>query len=120
MCLGEVETSVRRSYRGYRFRTDDLPVRLAATALERAGFEPRYGLSGGAADANVFNERGLQCINLANGMAEIHTPDEHIAVADLEAMVEVTLALLEAAASSTTAIAYKATLARCACRASSA
>ena len=36
-------------------------------------------------------------MNLANGMAEIHTPDEHIAVADLEAMVEVTLALLDAA-----------------------
>jgi len=31
-------------------------------------------------------------------MAEIHTPDEHIAVADLDAMVEVTLALLDAAA----------------------
>jgi acetylornithine deacetylase/succinyl-diaminopimelate desuccinylase-like protein len=30
-------------------------------------------------------------------MAEIHTPDEHIAVADLEAMVEVTLALVETA-----------------------
>src|SRR5207248_8125831 len=93
----EVETSVRRSYRGYRFRPDDLPVRLAATALERAGFEPRYGLSGGAADANVFNERGLECVNLANGMTDIHTPDERIAVADLEAMVEVTLALVDAA-----------------------
>ena len=63
----------------------------------RCGFEPRYGLSGGAADANVFNERGLQCVNLANGMAEIHTPDEHIAVADLDAMVDVTLALVDAA-----------------------
>jgi di/tripeptidase len=38
--------------------------------------------------------RGLACLNLANGMAEIHTPQEHIAVADLEDMVEVTLALL--------------------------
>ena len=53
--------------------------------------------TGGAADANVFNERGLACLNLANGMAEIHTPDEHIAVADLDAMVEVTLALVDAA-----------------------
>ena len=68
------------------------------TALARCGFEPSYGLSGGAADANVFNERGLQCVNLANGMAEIHTPDESIAVADLDAMVEVTLALVDAAA----------------------
>ena len=94
----EVETKSRRSYRAYRFRRDDLVVRLATEALLRGGFEPRYGLTGGAADANVFNERGLQCLNLANGMAEIHTPDEHIAVADVEGMVEVTLALFDAAA----------------------
>jgi tripeptide aminopeptidase len=93
----EAETRSRRSYRAYRFQRDDLAVRLAADALVRCGFEPRYGLSGGAADANVFNERGLQCVNLANGMAEIHTPDEYIAVADLDGMVEVTLALLDAA-----------------------
>jgi len=96
----QVETQVKRTYRAYRFKRGDLPIRLAAEALERCGFEPTYNLSGGAADANVFNERGLQCVNLANGMAEIHTPDEHIAVADLEAMVEVTLALLDAAARS--------------------
>jgi di/tripeptidase len=41
--------------------------------------------------------RGLACLNLANGMADIHTPQEHIAVADLEGMVDVTLALLEEA-----------------------
>jgi di/tripeptidase len=45
----------------------------------------------------VFNERGLPCVNLANGMAEIHTPEERIAVADLHGMVEVTLALVDAA-----------------------
>ena len=95
----EVETEVEKSYTGYRFRRDAEVVSLAATALARAGFEPAYTLSGGGADANVFNERGLACVNLANGMAQIHTPDEHIAVADLEAMVEVTLALVDAARS---------------------
>ncbi len=93
----DVETSVERAARGYLFRRDELPVRLAAQALERTGFEPHYGLSGGGADANVFNERGLQCLNLANGMANIHTPDEEIAVVDLERMVDVTLALTDAA-----------------------
>jgi tripeptide aminopeptidase len=93
----EVETEVHKSYRGYRFKRDDDVVRLAHTALERAGYTPSYGLSGGAADANVFNERGLQCLNLANGMQDIHTPDERIAVADLEGMVEVTLALVDCA-----------------------
>jgi tripeptide aminopeptidase len=93
----QVETEVHKSYSGYRFKRDDFVVRLARAALERTGFEPAFTLSGGAADANVFNDRGLQCVNLANGMAEIHTPDEHIAVSDLERMVDVTLALVDVA-----------------------
>jgi tripeptide aminopeptidase len=93
----DVETAVDPSARGYRFKRDDEAVRLAAAALERTGFQPTYGLSGGGADANVFNERGLQCLNLANGMRDIHTPAERIAVADLERMVDVTLALVEVA-----------------------
>jgi tripeptide aminopeptidase len=93
----EATTVVRKSYRGYRFGRTDRPVVLAAAALTRCGHDVRYELSGGAADANVFNERGLQVVNLANGMTDIHTPAERIAVADLEAMVEVTLALVEEA-----------------------
>ncbi len=93
----EVETKVSKSYKGYRFKPDDLVVRIAHAALERSGYTPSYGLSGGAADANVFNERGLACLNLANGMQDIHTPDERITVDDLEGMVEVTLALVDVA-----------------------
>ena len=93
----EVETRVEPGYKGYRFRREDEPVRLARAALERAGHQPFYSLSGGGADANVFNLRGLACLNLANGMAEIHSPEEHIAVSDLEEMVEVGLALVEEA-----------------------
>jgi tripeptide aminopeptidase len=93
----EVESEVRPSFPGYRFRESDEPVRLAAAALQRCGYTPSYALSGGGADANVFNARGLRCVNLANGMMEIHTPDEHIAVADLEGMVDVTLALIDVA-----------------------
>jgi tripeptide aminopeptidase len=93
----DVETKMRKSYKGYRFARNDRAVALAAAALERRGYNVTYELSGGAADANVFNERGLQCVNLANGMTQIHTPDEHIAVADLEAMVDVTLTLLDEA-----------------------
>ncbi len=95
-----VETEVRAQYRGYRFRPDDLPVRLASEALRLTGHEPATALSGGAADANVFNERGLPCVNLANGMVDIHSPEERIAVDDLDAMVDVTLALVDIACTS--------------------
>jgi tripeptide aminopeptidase len=92
-----VETEVSETYQGYRFREPDPVVQLARTALERCGFEFRPALTGGGADANVFNARGLPCLVLANGMTDIHTADERIAVADLDAMVEVTLALVDAA-----------------------
>ena len=92
-----VETEVHDQYRGYRFAPDDLPVRLAADGLRRAGYEPTTGWSGGGADANAFNTKGLQCVNLSNGMAEIHTPDEHIRVDDLQGMLAVTLAIVDAA-----------------------
>jgi tripeptide aminopeptidase len=93
----EVETRVDELYQGYRLRADDPVLQLAFTALERTGFEPRGVSVGGGADANVFNARGVPCACLSNGMARIHSPEEEIAVADLEAMVEVTLALVDAA-----------------------
>jgi tripeptide aminopeptidase len=92
-----LETEVSETYQGYRFKDSDPIVQLARTALERCGYELVPTLTGGGADANVFNAKGLPCLNLANGMREIHTADEHIAVADLDAMVEVTLALVDAA-----------------------
>jgi tripeptide aminopeptidase len=92
-----MQSESRKSYRGYRFAKSDDVVRLAAGALERCGHEVRYGLSGGAADANVFNERGLSCVNLTHGVFDFHSPDERIAVVDLEAMIDVTVALVEAA-----------------------
>jgi tripeptide aminopeptidase len=93
----ELESRIEPEYEGYRFSRSDPAVRLAARALEACGREPVYIESGGGADANVWNARGLQCVNLCNGMAEIHTASEHIAAADLDDMLDITLALIDAA-----------------------
>jgi tripeptide aminopeptidase len=93
----ELESRIEPEYDGYRFTRSDPAVRLAARALEASGREPVYIESGGGADANVWNARGLECVNLCNGMAEIHTASEHIAAADLDAMLDITLALIDAA-----------------------
>ncbi len=92
-----VETEVSETYAGYRLKESDPIVQLAARALGNCGYELVPTLTGGGADANVFNTKGIPCLNLANGMREIHTADEHIAAADLDAMVDVTLALVDAA-----------------------
>jgi tripeptide aminopeptidase len=93
----ELQSELRKTYRGYRFAKSDDVVLLAADALGRCGQEVRYALSGGAADANVFNDRGLRCLNLTHGVYDFHSPDERISVVDLEAMIDVTVALVEAA-----------------------
>jgi tripeptide aminopeptidase len=93
----EVETSLEEKYRGYRFGADDPVMALAQEALRKSGFEPRLVTGGGGADANVFNLIGRPCVNFANGMTRIHSSEEHIAVADLERMVDVTLALVDVA-----------------------
>ena len=93
----EVETRISETYAGYRFKPDDTVFALATRAVQAAGLEPRPIDVGGGADANIFNARGIPCVNLANGMMQVHTPDEHIAVADLETMLNVTLELVDAA-----------------------
>jgi tripeptide aminopeptidase len=93
----DVETNLIELYRGYRLDGRDPALAIAYAALERTGHQPRGVPVGGGADANVFNARGIPCAVLSNGMASIHSPDEHIAVADLDTMVDVTLALVDAA-----------------------
>ena len=95
----ELETAVTQEYRAYKLRRTDPVVQIAWAALERCGIAPQLHATGGGADAHIFNANGIPCVNIANGMELIHTPQERIAAADVEKMVDVTLALVEGARS---------------------
>jgi tripeptide aminopeptidase len=66
----------------------------AFRAAHTIGIEPRLKPTGGGMDANVFNSRGLPCVGLGLGIADTHSPQEHISVAQLEAGVRFVKALL--------------------------
>jgi di/tripeptidase len=96
-CGAEIE--VESAYGAYRVPPDSRAVRLAAVAFERVGrtiepFETR-----GGSDANVLRARGLDCVNLAHAVVDLHGPDEHVAVADLALMKRVVLEIVAAACS---------------------
>lgn len=93
----ELDVSVREEYRAYSFTASSPPVKLIATALERAGYEPQLVPCGGGADANIFNASGVACVNVCNAMRDIHTSDEHIRIEDLEGMLRVSRELVSAA-----------------------
>jgi len=52
-------------------------------AARRLGITPLLVPSGGGTDANIYAEVGIACAVLSTGMQEAHTPQEHIAIADM-------------------------------------
>jgi tripeptide aminopeptidase len=94
----DVDVMVSRTYEGYRRRPSQPAVRVAEEALRARGYAPRHIASGGASDANAFEAAGFTCVNLANGTERNHEPTERVSVLALEGMLDVTYALLDAAA----------------------
>lgn len=94
----DLETSVERLFQGYRLTRTAAPIEAAAAALAEQGIEPEFIATGGGSDANALIAAGLPMVNLANGTAGNHQPDESVTVEALETMLDVTLRLVETAA----------------------
>ena len=94
----DVETQIEEQFRAYRMPRSAQPVAVASAALERLGIEPQYVPTGGGSDANVFNAEGLPCLNLANGTAHNHEPDEFVTIEALETALDLALTLVECSA----------------------
>jgi tripeptide aminopeptidase len=94
----DVETEVERLFRGYRLARSAPAVEVAAAALSACGIEPSYIATGGASDANALIAAGLPVVNVANGTERNHEPGESVTVDALERMLDVTLAIVAAAA----------------------
>jgi tripeptide aminopeptidase len=97
-CDVDVDVGVERLIRGYRHGPDASQVLAAEAALRACGYAPRRIATGGASDANALEAAGFPCTNLANGTERNHEPTERVSIAALESMLDVTFALLEAAA----------------------
>lgn len=79
----KVELKIKRSYSTYKLADDHPVVATAAAAAQRLGFESIIRGTGGGSDANIYAEAGIACAVLSTGMVDVHTPQEHIAIADM-------------------------------------
>lgn len=89
-----VEFDAERMYGVQRIAPDAAIVQLCQDAARRAGLEPQLVVTGGGSDVNVFNMHGIEAVNLSLGYQEIHSTNEHIAIADLERAARFVQALL--------------------------
>jgi tripeptide aminopeptidase len=94
----DVDLTVEKLFTGFRIRPSLPAVAAAEVALRECGYEPRRIQTGGGSDANVFEAAGFSCVNLANGTERAHQPDERVSEVALSGMLDVALALLDAAA----------------------
>lgn len=92
-----VDLDVRRDFDGYSHKKNDPIVKIALQALSNVGMEPIFSSSGGGADANVFNSKGVATLNIGIGAGKVHTVDEHVPVASIVQLTEVTLEIIKVA-----------------------
>jgi tripeptide aminopeptidase len=94
----DLDVTVERQFQGYRSKPGAPHIVAAGRALEAAGYQPQHIVTGGGSDANAFQAAGLPCANLADGTQRNHEPGERVSIDALEGMLEVAIALLDAAA----------------------
>lgn len=90
----DVDVSLVHEFRAFSLTARSPVVRLAKAAVSALGLEPRILTAGGGSDANVLNARGLPTINLDAGMMRVHSPDEFIALDELEKLCALVLQLI--------------------------
>jgi tripeptide aminopeptidase len=83
---GRFEIAWQLEYEGFSLAEDSSAVRVVTQACADAGLVPKTMTTGGGSDANIIAALGAPAVALSCGMRGVHSIDEHIAVADLEAL----------------------------------
>lgn len=96
---GSVEVIWHLEYGGFRLSQDDEAVEIVAAACRDIGVEPSTATTGGGSDANVLSALGVPTLALCCGMEGVHGTSEQIAIADLEAITNITVAVARRLAS---------------------
>lgn len=90
----DVEVSLVHEYRSFSLSERSGVVRLSKAALADLGLEARLLTGGGGSDANILNAQGLPTVNLDAGMMQVHSPEEYIALAELERLCALALRVI--------------------------
>lgn len=90
-----VETKVEQAYGAMDVSDESDVVKLVIGAASRLGKTVKTLASGGGCDANIFNQKGIECANLGTGMRAIHTVNEWLDVKDMYESAEMTIEILK-------------------------
>ncbi len=66
-------------------------TKLVEENASRLGFPVVFHKSGGGCDANYFNRKGIECVNLGTGMYDLHTVNEHLIIEEFNRCADIVL-----------------------------
>jgi tripeptide aminopeptidase len=88
------DVNITRSYTAFRLRKTDPLLKRVSKVAKTVDLEPNFLAAGGGSDANIFNAHGIRTLIVSTGMMNVHTTEEHIALADMVKCTELLVALL--------------------------
>lgn len=94
----EVNVVTEQVFPGYRIPESSVALSVADEAIRKCGIEPVPVETGGGSDANVFIQGGMDCLLLADGTRNNHTPDEEIDREDLGQLLVICEEIVRSAA----------------------
>ena len=90
---GRVDVNKYMAYQGYTLLKDFMTVKEFTRATKAIGLIPMFISSGGGSDANIYNQHGIEAIDVSTGMADVHTTHEHIKISDIVKLAELMIEL---------------------------
>lgn len=85
-------------YQRYELGMDDAVLTIGTEACERIGLETLLRVTGGGADANIFNAAGVPTTVLGCGMVNIHRHDEYVRISDMVKSAQLVVSIVQTAA----------------------
>ncbi|MDT2659169.1 M20/M25/M40 family metallo-hydrolase [Enterococcus hulanensis] len=90
---GSFEMTVEKMAIGYNISDESVIMKILDQAMNEHDLSLIKEISGGGSDANIFNEKGKEVVNLSVGYEKIHTTEEYIAIAEMEKAVKLVIEL---------------------------
>ncbi len=75
---GQAEVELSHDYPSAKPDPESFLYKLNLHAIQAEGIEPRYLISGGGGDANIFSGKGFHCGGITTGMFDVHGVNENL------------------------------------------
>ncbi|MEJ6950967.1 M20/M25/M40 family metallo-hydrolase [Natronospora cellulosivora (SeqCode)] len=92
---GQVSFDIEKLYSSFAISKESGIIRLVEKSAGDLNLPFSLKDSGGGSDANIFNEIGLETLNLAVAMENVHSSEEQVKISNFYSLVNLILKIIE-------------------------